>query len=285
MPQDRPLQLLQRGTGLDAELVDECGSGLAVGLERLRLPARPVERAHHQLTGAFAERMGVNEPFGLRKRVAMAAAGKIGLERALQHEQAHLLEPRRFVLEERLVRQVGEGRSTPQRERLAQQAGGLLETPVVQCDAARTCQPLEHVQVERVRLDTGHVAGASGLDRILIDRLAKLRDRPLDEIRSAGRRLLAPDGIDDARRRYQAAGLGKQHHEHATLTRPAQFDDALVDKRYNRSEQPIPNSRHDAIVPARRSKCPKTTSREPLYTLSIAPSRASRSRFRSSPPP
>ena len=43
----------------------------------------------------------------------------------------------------------------------------------------------------------------------------------------------------DARRRYQAAGLGKQHHEHATLTRPAQFDDALVDKRYNRSEQPI----------------------------------------------
>ncbi|HYM56617.1 MAG TPA: hypothetical protein VES79_01520 [Solirubrobacteraceae bacterium] len=104
------------------------------------------------------------------------------------------------------------------------------------------------MQVERVRLDAGHVAGASGLDRILIDCLAKLRDRPLDEIRSAGRRLLAPDGIDDARRRYQAAGLGEQNNQHSTLARPTQLDSALVDERYNRSEQPIANSRHHVIV-------------------------------------
>ena len=58
------------------------------------------------------------------------------------------------MLEEGLIGEVGESGPAPQRERLAQQAGGLLEAAVVQRDAARSCQPLEDVQVERVRLDS-----------------------------------------------------------------------------------------------------------------------------------
>ena len=254
LAEDRLLELPQRWTGLDPELLDERGPGPAVGLERLRLPSRPVERAHDQLTGTLPERVGVNEPLGLRERVGVPAAGEVGLERALEHQQAHLLEPRRFVLEERLIGEVGESGPAPQRERLAQHAGGLLEAPVVQRDAAGSRQPLEDVQVERVGLDACHVAGASCLDRIAAERLAKLRDRPLDEVRRAGRRLVAPHGVDDPRGRHQAAGLGEQNHQHASLARPAQLDRAPVDERLHRSEQLIPHGR--PTMPASRRRLP-----------------------------
>jgi hypothetical protein len=97
------------------------------------------------------------------------------------------------------------------------------------------------VQVERIRLDACHVPGPSRLDRIAADCLAKLRDRSLDEIRRARRRLIAPDGVDDARGGHHAAGLGEQNNQHATLARPTELDRPPVDQRHNRSEQQIPN--------------------------------------------
>ena len=41
LAEHRPLELLERGARLDPELLDEHLAGVAVGLERLRLPAAP----------------------------------------------------------------------------------------------------------------------------------------------------------------------------------------------------------------------------------------------------
>jgi hypothetical protein len=64
-------------------------------------------------------------------RLPPRLAGFDGAAAAREREKAHLLESRCFVLEEGLIRQVGEGGSAPQRERLAQQPGGLLEASVL----------------------------------------------------------------------------------------------------------------------------------------------------------
>jgi hypothetical protein len=114
----------------------------------------------------------------------------------------------------------------------------------VQRDRARARQPLEDVKVEPIGLDACHVAGAPCLDRITADRLAKLRDRPLDEVRHAGRRLLAPNGVDDPRGRHQAAGLSQQDDQHAAVARPSELDRPTVDERRNRSQQPVLNGGH-----------------------------------------
>src|SRR4051794_12666470 len=57
LSEDRLLELAQRASGLDPELLDECSSRLLVGLERLRLAARPVQRNHQLATQALPQRM------------------------------------------------------------------------------------------------------------------------------------------------------------------------------------------------------------------------------------
>ena len=121
MAQDRVLQLSQRRAGLDPKLVDERGSGPAVRLERLGLPTRPVERPHHQLTRALPQRVRTDQLLGVRKRVGVTAARELGLDRAFARKHAHLLEPCALALEERLIGEIRQGGSAPQRERLAQQ--------------------------------------------------------------------------------------------------------------------------------------------------------------------
>ena len=60
LPKDRPLQLLKRGARFDPELVDEGPARILVGVQGLRLPARPVQRRHQTVSagarGAGARR-------------------------------------------------------------------------------------------------------------------------------------------------------------------------------------------------------------------------------------
>src|SRR5207237_6794589 len=57
LTQDRPVQLLEPGTRVDAESLDEDAPPLLEGLERLRLATRPVERAHQLLAEPPAPRV------------------------------------------------------------------------------------------------------------------------------------------------------------------------------------------------------------------------------------
>src|SRR6185312_8429155 len=76
----RPLELLERGARLDPELLDEVSAGIAVRLERLRLPPGAVERAHQQGARALTQRMLANKRFDLADDVGMPPARQIGLE-------------------------------------------------------------------------------------------------------------------------------------------------------------------------------------------------------------
>ena len=68
LPQDRPLQLLERRARLDPELVDEGPARVLVGVQSLGLPTRPVQR-RHQTTSAGARGAGARRraPRALRR--------------------------------------------------------------------------------------------------------------------------------------------------------------------------------------------------------------------------
>ena len=63
--QDRAIQLLQRGPGIDAQLLDERLSGIRVRVEGLRLPSGTVEREHQLAAQALTQRMGAGQPLDL----------------------------------------------------------------------------------------------------------------------------------------------------------------------------------------------------------------------------
>ena len=98
---------------------------LAVGLERLRLATAAVQREHQVLGELLTRRVLRHEVLQLGHDVAVPAGREVGLQPHLHRLQALLLEPRDLGGSERLGREVGERRSAPQRERLAQDVRGL----------------------------------------------------------------------------------------------------------------------------------------------------------------
>jgi hypothetical protein len=119
LPQDRSLQLLERGTRHEPEPVDECPARILVGVQGLRLPTRPVERRHQMCPEAFAERVLGDQRLELRDQLVVAPEAEVRVDPELHCCQPDLLEPGDRRLGEALVREVGERRSPPQRQRVA----------------------------------------------------------------------------------------------------------------------------------------------------------------------
>ena len=141
MLQDRllkPLQLLAR---LEPKLLRQLAAGGSVGVERLGLARRPVERQHQLVAQALPEWMRGDQALELAHELRVATTGQVGVDPLLQRRPAQLLEPGDLVLDEGFVGEVGQRGAAPQRERPAQQVGGtrrlrppgltqeLLETP------------------------------------------------------------------------------------------------------------------------------------------------------------
>ena len=128
LAQDRLVQAAQVRAGLDPHLRNEPGARRAVGVECLRLAPAAVEREHVLAGERLAPRMRGDDRLQLDDEIGVPARGKVGLEAHLERDEAALLQARGLAGHERLVREVGEGRTAPQRERLAQRRRGVLRT-------------------------------------------------------------------------------------------------------------------------------------------------------------
>ena len=108
LAQDRVVQLAQRGSGLDADLLDQRRSRLPEGLQRLCLAARAVEREHPLRLQPFAQRVARDEHLELGEDLAMAARRQVAVDRALGRGQVQLLEAADLAGREWLLCDVGE---------------------------------------------------------------------------------------------------------------------------------------------------------------------------------
>ena len=115
--EDLPLQGLQLGARLDPELVHEPAPRRAVGLERVGLAAAAVERDEQLALEPLPERVRGDQRLELGQDVLVAAEREVGLDPILERGEPQVLEPPDLVLRERLVREVGERRAAPERER------------------------------------------------------------------------------------------------------------------------------------------------------------------------
>ena len=112
LAQDRRLQLLQLPAGFDPELLGQRAARVAVGLERLGLPAAAVERQHPQRVQPLPPRALGQQRVELDDRLAVAPGGEILLDGQLDRARAQLLEAARLQHCEGLADDIGERRST-----------------------------------------------------------------------------------------------------------------------------------------------------------------------------
>ena len=215
------LELPQPLARLDPELLDQRPARVLVGLQRVRLPVRPVQREHQLRAQALPVRMLVHQPLQLGDHLSVPAQRELGVDRLLGSGHAQVLEPGYLRLRERLVCQVRERRAPPQRERalerLERRSGPLGR----ELSPALLEQPLEPVRVELVGVDLQLVAVTAGHEHPVRQLLAQPGHVRLQRLHGIRRSALAPQLVDQPLARQRLATVEKQRGEHCAAPVPA----------------------------------------------------------------
>jgi predicted phosphodiesterase len=209
------LELAQLGTRLEAELLVEQRSRLAVDLEGLSLAAGGVEAAHQLPAQPLAEGVLRHEGAQLGHDLALAPAGEIRLDAVFQHLQSRLLEPLGLAAQ-RICGEPAERRPAPQRERVAQERRRAFPLGRAQRGATLVRELLELGQVELVAVQPQRVAARSALDRAGREQAPQARDVHLHRLRRRVGRPL-PELVDQTLERNRLSGAQKQRPEHGLL--------------------------------------------------------------------
>ena len=220
LAEDRGVHSAQERARLEAELFDEELAPFPVGLERLRLPARAVEREHQLRPQPLAQRIRADEPLELGHELGVLADRELRLGALLEEGEAELVEPRDLLLRERLVAELGQRLAAPEGERLVEErrpAHGLARPRLV--DEAPHAG-----QVELLGLEPDDVAGRARLDRVRAERLPQLRDEVLERRDGGRRRIAGPERLDEPVDRDDPTGLEQQQREERPLLRAAERD-------------------------------------------------------------
>ena len=221
------MQPAQVGARLHADLLDQRGPRLPVGLERVRLTAAAVQSEHALPMQALAQRLPGQQRLELRQHLAVAPGLEVLVNRDLERGGAQLVQAPDLGRGERLLGHVAQRRAAPETQRLAR---GTLRQ-----------QPLEPRGIHPMAPDTQLVPAAARGDRAVVGaaghRLAQVRDVQLHELRRRGRRVIAPQTVDQTLHRDGRAGLQREHGQQRALLRTAEGDRRLVRDHLDGSEQ------------------------------------------------
>ena len=218
--EDHPVERAGLRGGLEAPLLVERAPRRLVGVERLLLAPRPGEREHQETAEPLAIRVLRGQPGGVGNHVVVRAELDLGLDAILERGEPELVEPRDLPLEEALVREVGERRSAPERERVAEGGralGGRQRPRIVD-------EPLEAAGVDHARLRAEQYPPAR-VSIASFPSACRRRDTAFCTTASAvGGGATRPEVVDQRVPRDHRARMQHQIGEHRTLPWTAERD-------------------------------------------------------------
>jgi hypothetical protein len=238
LDQDRLLEALQSLARIEAELVAQRRARFLHHDERVRLATGPVQGEHQQLAQPLAQRVLADQHLQLGDRLAVSTDRKVGLQTMLERHKAQRFQPADLVLRERLVAEVRQRRTAPQRERAAQHLARLSRGPSGKQLPALVQQPLKPLQIERAVLDPHQVAARSRLDHPITQRLPQVRHVHLQPLNRSRGRLLIPQRINEPLRRHRLARVQQQDRKQRALLRRPQLELGPVLPDRQRTENP-----------------------------------------------
>ena len=230
------MERLELGARVDSKLLDEGFACRDVCLERFGLAARAVQ-GHHQLpTEPLAQRVLAHELLQLGNEGGVLAERQPHMRAILERRESLLFEPVGVLSRPPLVPEVRERRPPPQRERLVQlRLGESRFERRVRC---RTREAAEPAGVEHRRLDGGHVARGSRDEHLRPECLPQPRDEDLNGVVSPGRRIRAPQVVDQNVGRDDMPRVHEQPCQQRLLLRPAERKRGTVADDLERPQQP-----------------------------------------------
>ena len=169
----------------------------------------------------------------------MAPGGQVGVDAHLKRREVLLLQARDLRRRERRGGELGERRSAPQLQRLAQLRGRVLRASGRQRVAAVGDLAFEALGVELAGAYAEAVAGRRGDQHVgVVERLAQPRDVDLDGLDRAGRHVLAPQRDREALRAHGLIGVQGEHREHGARSGAAERHRTAVGAHLERTEDP-----------------------------------------------
>ena len=154
----------------------------------------------------------------------MTAELDVDVDPPLDGAGMELLEPRDLAPGKFLVGEIGKRRAAPERERLAEELGGLVSARRV-CLRAQRPEPR---LVELAGIQPQDVAGRLRDHPVVGERLAELRHVDVERLRSARRLPLAPERVEQPLHRDDRVRVEEEHREQAALLRAAERQQSLA---------------------------------------------------------
>ena len=179
-----------------------------------------------------------DERLQLGQRPGVPAQRQLPVEAQLERREPQLLEPGDRRLRERLVREVGNRRPAPQRERSLDELDCRLRVGAAERLRRLGRPPLEADEVQALGLDVQDVAGRAGLDLLRTEQLAELRNLPLNLRHRRHRWLPRVQVVGEPLDRDDPVGGQEQDPECGALLRPGKRDRPVVVHDLERSEDP-----------------------------------------------
>ena len=251
--EDRALEFLQSGVGVEPKLLREHALALPVDVERVCLAPGSIEGEHELAAQALAERMSADERLELGNELSRTAELELGVDLLLERGESKLLDPAGLDLAVLGVRELRERGPSPEAERRREPLSRALGLARRKEGARLPDESLEVAEIELVAVDLERVAAVASNEAFASERLAERRDVDVDAVQGARGWTLAPEHVDQPIRRNRSAGMQQEHREERALLGTAEREGLSVLVRLERAEDSEVDHRIDPGPSAARS--------------------------------
>ena len=238
------MQALELRAGLDADVLDQLPARVAVGRERVRLPAAAVQRQQPLRVQPLAQRVLGQQGIDLADDLLVAASARSA-------SMASSAAVRRNASSRRI--------SAPANGSSEMSASGSPRKSASACLAESPGPPRVASPTSRsnrsASTSSRSISSSYARPRVTISAppsaarsLAQAPDVVLDHLRGARRRFLAPQPFDQALGGDEPVRLEAEHGQHRALLRTAERDRMVVDTRFEVSEEADPHAAAGVVL-------------------------------------